>query len=632
MSDHTFRGASRALPKRQSLTLKALVKPLAKLLPILALFLFGTLLLRHIWAMDQSAIWHAVTSLAWWQWLTAILFTALSFRAIGVYDVLVHRVLQTGENAKAARSAGVKAIAISQTLGFGAVTSALVRWRCLPTLPASAIARLSAVVSLSFLASLAAVAAIVVPLSGLGSGSGVLVAAGLGAIAGLMLLARLAHRLGWIPAPLGKSTLGALLAATTLDTACAACALWVLWPEAVSFHLLFAAYLVALGAGLVSNAPGGVGAFDLSVLALLPVSDDAAAMAALLAFRVIYYGLPAAVALVALMRPTTPVLPEVPATKPKPLQHPEASLSLQTAQVFHHPHGALLTLPCWGTGAILGDLPAHISMDALCSANAPRAFYKCSARQAAIARASGWRAMRCADDAILCLNSWTTVGPKYRQLRRALKSFASSSLQIQEVENMQTLRATATAWADQHGGERGHSMGRFCPDYLQHQRVFAAFDQTGPVAFVSFHTGRRWTLDLMRHRENLPKGTMHALVCAGICAARAGNATTLSLAAVPALPAHLPFAKVAHKRSAGLRRFKSSFAPNWQPRYACAPHLTALGLTLVTLAYAIHRPPKPPNHKPIQRNNEDYSFAPVQAPCEAQASHLGAGQNDQCTI
>ncbi|WP_179214752.1 phosphatidylglycerol lysyltransferase domain-containing protein [Octadecabacter ascidiaceicola] len=600
---------------------------ISRTVPVLALGVFGALFVRHIAQIDGAAIWGAFASLQWWQWGAALVFTALSFRAIGIYDVLVHRILHTRQHPSLARSAGIKAIAISQTLGFGTITSALVRWRCLPDLTASAIAQLSAAVSLSFLAALAVVAALIVPFSGLLPHSGGLVLSGLVALLGLMALARLSFRLGWIPTPVRTKTLFSLLLATFVDTGFAAAALWVLWPEPISFQLLFAAYLVALGAGLLSNAPGGVGAFDLSLLALLPVTDSASTMAALLAFRALYYALPAAIALFCLIRPT----PSVPS---RPLTHPEATLARQSAHVFPHKKAPLLTLSCWGNGVVLGDLPNGMSISDLRSSGAPRALYKCSAQQATRARKSGWVAIRCAEDALITLATWSTQGAKKRQLRRALNGFKNSGLHIFEVRNTASLTRIAKKWAKASGGERGHSMGRFCPDYLSHQRVFAAYAGKTPVAFVSFHTGPIWTLDLMRHAAfpsgaPLPNGTMHALVYQGILAAKQCGATQLSLASVPSLSNALPGARRTIDAAAGLRRFKQAFDPSWHARYLCARTTSDLILTVATLANAIHNPPPLPYPKSIQRHDENYSIAKKPASCEARATPLGARHNVQ---
>ena len=65
----------------------------------------------------------------------------------------------------------------------------------------------------------------------------------------------------------------------------------------------FAAYLLALGAGLISGAPGGVGPFELALLSVLPQEASTEVLAAALAFRMIYYALPAMLAGLILIRP-----------------------------------------------------------------------------------------------------------------------------------------------------------------------------------------------------------------------------------------------------------------------------------------------------------------------------------------
>jgi uncharacterized membrane protein YbhN (UPF0104 family) len=71
--------------------------------------------------------------------------------------------------------------------------------------------------------------------------------------------------------------------------------LWLLLPPLPGFgysHFL-QAFMLAMVAGSASQAPGGLGVFDSAFLLLLPAGSPLPqALAALLAFRVIYYGLP----------------------------------------------------------------------------------------------------------------------------------------------------------------------------------------------------------------------------------------------------------------------------------------------------------------------------------------------------
>lgn len=196
------------------------------------------------------------------------------------------------------------------------------------------------------------------------------------------------------------------------------------------------------------------------------------------------------------------------------------------------------------------------------------------------------------------------------------------------VTDPNSLAPIAAHWAKAHGGEKGLTMGRFEPRYLRQQRIYAAFDGTRPIAFVSFHQRtEQWTLDLMRHLADVPTGTMHALITTAIEDAHSKGLKTLSLAAVLAPPPHLPFASKAAARATGLRRFKSAFAPRWSPRYICAPSRLSLIVTAASLCWAIHNP-KPLRNQidaptttrgtnPPQGLDENFSFEPSRPPCEA---------------
>jgi len=67
-------------------------------LPIVALLVFGTLFLRHIATFNGGEVLDALSRLTFWQWGGPLICTALSFRAIGSYDLLVHSALGTGQS------------------------------------------------------------------------------------------------------------------------------------------------------------------------------------------------------------------------------------------------------------------------------------------------------------------------------------------------------------------------------------------------------------------------------------------------------------------------------------------------------------------------------------------------------
>jgi phosphatidylglycerol lysyltransferase len=210
-----------------------------------------------------------------------------------------------------------------------------------------------------------------------------------------------------------------------------------------------------------------------------------------------------------------------------------------------------------------------------------------------------------------------------------LSGFESSGLRTREVHDPSSLSAIAQEWVSAHGGERGHSMGRYCPHYLSHQRVFAAFDDDTPIAFVSFHVGPVWTLDLMRHKNAVPKGVMHALVRTAIAQARKSGVENLSLASVTSPAPNVPFAERIKACHSGLHRFKTAFAPNWSPRYVCASGRLDLAMTILTLAIHIRWPSALPDPNLVQADHEDFSFAQHTIPCDPLKTIAGDAPHDE---
>lgn len=93
------------------------------------------------------------------------------------------------------------------------------------------------------------------------------------------------------------------LAAGVAELLAMSSVLWLLLPAIPGLHWshFMQAFLLATVAGSASQAPGGLGVFDSAFLLLLPRSADISqAVAALLAFRVLYYLLPLLLALAAL--------------------------------------------------------------------------------------------------------------------------------------------------------------------------------------------------------------------------------------------------------------------------------------------------------------------------------------------
>ena len=575
------------------------IAQLRRLTPLLTLALGAFILSRLVPLSTFGAALSLVEAIAPALWGLALGATALSFVAIGRAEAVAHELTETGVVARAARRAGWRAVALAQGVGFGPLTAGLARARTLPGLGPWTLARLTATATLGFVVCLAVlVAGTVVASTAAGAG-------GLLAFAAIALV--LARRLGPLPVVPGLSagTALRLLLWTACDTAAAALVLWLFLPAAIPPGALYSAYLLALGAGLLSQSPGGLGAFELTLLTLLPTVPQSEVLAAILAYRIVYQVLPAMAAGALLLRtpsrvPAPPLVAASGQGRMRALHRSgqaEWGLAHQGAEVLLTPdqeQGWLTRRTAVSLAAIalpLG-LPAlrPLRMAARARGLSPL-LYKCDARTAAAARRLGWRVLALAQEGTIAPAQWCADGPEKRQLRRKLKDATRAGVVIEEAAGgslpLAEMTLVSSLWAARHGGERGFSMGRMAGDLVRRQVVMIARVDGRIVGFVTFHRARdEWALDLVRYLPEAPSGTTQALIVAAIARARAARVAPLSLAACPVPRARMP----RRWRGDSLRQFKQSFAPRWVTRYACAPGWPSLVLGLASVAVAVRWP------------------------------------------
>ncbi|MFS4583107.1 phosphatidylglycerol lysyltransferase domain-containing protein [Phaeobacter sp. C3_T13_0] len=634
------------MPKYPSIVSRAPTRAAARSLrlavPVAVMIGCIALLQAHVPLPDVQELREILSTLSPWQWGGSLLATCISFGALGRYDTVAHRHLRTGLDGPKARRAGIVAIALSQTLGFGLVTGAFARWRMLKGLRPLRAAQLTGMVAVTFLIALAGIcgAALMIspaPVSNIWLGGAILSATllmiGTMAIVPLVRIGRMTLR--W-PSVTAITALGFW---ALIDVIAAGTALWLLLPESVDLSLaaLLPAYFLALGVAILSSAPGGAGAFELALCAMLPAQITTEVIAAIVAFRLVYYILPAIVAGLCLAWPTLAWLAvggtdatSAAATDPEALQgsamrpashlpqnRPTAESAVIQQNGGHiHAFGlnqvALLDSP-QASIALFGTVSGHLTeaLPGLKSharlRNAVACLYKCSARDAVDCRRARWRVLRIAQEAVLCPISFNETGSNRRQLRRKLRQAEKACVRVLAADQSadqdvltEKMAQVDAAWQSAHGGAKGTTMGRFQPEYLAQQRVFIAWHDNRMVGFVSFHaTPKEWCLDLIRLLSDAPDGTSHALIRAALSDAAEAAVPRLSLAAVP----DHRFAK---RLDPGLRRFKTAFAPKWEDRYVAAPSFLQMAIALAELLRLVHHPAPLP-HWPTQNEQADGS-------------------------
>lgn len=612
-------------------------------LPIGLACIFVALLAKNITQIQFADIKAAFQTVSMTQWTAAMVASAVSFWAVGRYDAVIHRYLGTKTSSTAATRAGIAAIAVSQTTGFGLFTGALARWRLLPDLSLLQCTQISAAVAFSFLAGLATVLSMTsvfydIPIYGLPSDALWYETALLMPLVGFAVLiwaSLFQPRITFKSKRVVWPNVHAIFAVTSLvavDTLAACGALYALLPSdvALTFSLLYPAFLIAFAVSLLSGTPGGVGPFEITLLLVLPTVPVESLVAAIIAYRLIYYAIPALLGALVLARGATSQKPSCEAlhetkgalgwlpSRMEAVLHKapraEANLLRQGQKSILHTSNGKNGLIVSHQGqclVALGDPISNQNTSSLISGfirsarsqNRIPFLYKASARIAIEARKHGMHVSPVSREAWLTPRDFNLSLPLYRQLRRKLRKTEKSGLSIKALEHHKNLHFTlqnmtrlAHRWAYNHGGERGFSMGTYDPKYVQTQRCFLAYYDDQLVAFTTFSTVEaEWTLDLMRHEKDCPDGTMHALVTHAIHMAADEQIPRLSLASVPWIP-HKNAGSLRRKMwktfsdksgGAGLTQFKASFAPNWETLYMAAPNRIGIVLGAFDVSRAV---------------------------------------------
>lgn len=154
---------------------------------------------------------------------------------------------------------------------------------------------------------------------------------------------------------------------------------------------------------------------------------------------------------------------------------------------------------------------------------------------------------------------------------------------------LEALKQISDAWLQgKNVREKGFSLGRFSPDYLQHFRIALIRLQGRPVAFANLletQSNELASLDLMRAHPEAPKLTMEFMMIGLILHYKSHDYGRFSLGMVPlsglqprrGAPLTQRLGSMVFQRGEqlynfqGLRRFKDKFQPDWEPRYMAVP-------------------------------------------------------------
>ncbi|MCE8468573.1 phosphatidylglycerol lysyltransferase domain-containing protein, partial [Rhodovulum sulfidophilum] len=215
------------------------------------------------------------------------------------------------------------------------------------------------------------------------------------------------------------------------------------------------------------------------------------------------------------------------------------------------------------------------------------------------------------EEAVVDLTAFSLEGSARKKLRAAHARALRDGLSLGWAEPphapafLAELGVVSEAWLSaKRAREKGFSVGRFDPDWLNRWPVATVRQDGRVVAFANVlvtDSRAQAAIDLMRHVEHAPSGTMEFLFTALMLRLKEEGHAAFSLGMAP-LSGLSPersrrlwdrFGALIYRHGRsfynfeGLRAFKAKFDPDWRPRYLAAPSALPPLLTLADAARLI---------------------------------------------
>ena len=228
-------------------------------------------------------------------------------------------------------------------------------------------------------------------------------------------------------------------------------------------------------------------------------------------------------------------------------------------------------------------------------------FYEAVPDQLPLYESLGFSHVQIGEDAIIDLTTFNLKGKANQNLRTAINRLTKTGHRVEVFEPpisddlITQLKSVSDEWlSSKNGSEKRFSIGWFHSEYLQGCHIAVVYnDQNTAIAFSSLLSGynrKEVTIDLMRHRTEVEKGTMEFLFASMMqhfqkIGYEGFNLSLSPLAGVGASPdAHRVekglnyFFKHLNQfyNFKGLHQFKEKFQPRWEPRYLVFLSVTQL--------------------------------------------------------
>ncbi|MDP5279495.1 bifunctional lysylphosphatidylglycerol flippase/synthetase MprF [Sphingomonas sp. DG1-23] len=221
--------------------------------------------------------------------------------------------------------------------------------------------------------------------------------------------------------------------------------------------------------------------------------------------------------------------------------------------------------------------------------------YEVSPEMLDLAIGLGLQILKYGEEAVVDLAGFELGAPRLRSARRSERAAANAGARFHIVPAaglpplLDQLEAVSDEWIRSKGHrEKSFSLGRFDRGYLRNFDMGLVTVEGRIVAFANLWLTQgkeEASIDLMRHRDDAPRGTMDFLLVNLMRWAKAQGYRRFTLGMAPLAgidgrrlaPVWAKVAALAFRHGEhfygfrGLHGYKEKFAPEWEPRYIAGP-------------------------------------------------------------
>lgn len=240
-------------------------------------------------------------------------------------------------------------------------------------------------------------------------------------------------------------------------------------------------------------------------------------------------------------------------------------------------------------------------------------FYEVDEELLSLYHENGYNFFKLGEEGIINLNDFKMSSNMKKNYNKTMRMLEDDGYILEFIEPpfnneiLNELKSISDEWLGDRK-EKGFSLGYFNEEYVNRASIFVLKNKTGNIeAFMTlrpyYDNGKNISIDLMRHKNSAPKGTMDAMFIGMINWAREGQYENFIIGMAPLSKvgefnnsySEERLARLIYKYGGnlygftGLRSYKEKYKPEWKSKYLCYKKKTRLPIIWIEIALLVSK-------------------------------------------